>query len=588
MKKSYVILSLLLTAVLGYVFSFLYQPELNTGVSHRTGRIDISTSFKDNEKAPFIIKYEESNLAPAEWMKNNKRFGYVIENTNQRAEFEITANKDCDITLNLRGPWILKDKNNRNAGIFEQWVDFKRIKINGKNILKKVTPVWHNKPFNYTFKIRRNETVHIKARWKKHYEKTDVSLLFIVLVLSFLFSYKVVKYLASFKVLELRSRIDIVFLSFFAVILFLPMSNISTLEKSTQENRILAKKPHFLLSNAKINTSYGTEFENWFNDRFFGRAWLIKGYSKLQNKLLKYKKNKQAFQLDDDMIFNTDILKQLLRPIPNNDLELFSLNISKLQSFCNIHNIKLYIIIPPAKEDVFKEKFPLFNPDKTSPIDALVRYIHNHNNLDIMYPRNIYLQKHKDFTHFKTDHHWTEYGAFLAYQQFEEILRKDFPDITLLTESDFDIFYNKKPRLGSFKNLFDRPFYDGSDCNRLSLSSKDCPLQYNYKYYNHKDRQNLHIKYGPINMSRVTHYDKGINKRVTLLGNSYGGFLMQFLPYNFKDTQMLRVNNEEKNVKNVYDMKRFEKHILDFQTDILIFYLASSYIYEFKNLYPKD
>ena len=68
--------------------------------------------------------------------------------------------------------------------------------------------------------------------------------LFIILATFYFFiTYKVVKYLARFKVEKNYSRIDIVFLSMFFTLLFVPMLKISDAEKSVQENRMLAKKP---------------------------------------------------------------------------------------------------------------------------------------------------------------------------------------------------------------------------------------------------------------------------------------------------------------------------------------------------------
>ena len=73
----------------------------------------------------------------------------------------------------------------------------------------------------------------------------DFYALIILATLYFLIAYKVVRYLSHFKIEEHHSRIDIVFLAVFFALLFVPMLHISDAEKSTQENRMLAKKPDF-------------------------------------------------------------------------------------------------------------------------------------------------------------------------------------------------------------------------------------------------------------------------------------------------------------------------------------------------------
>ena len=207
-----------------------------------------------------------------------------------------------------------------------------------------------------------------------------------------------------------------------------------------------------------------------------------------------------------------------------------------------------------------------------------------HNHIDVVYPRDIYLQPHKDFTHYKTDHHWTEYGAFLGYKELMKEIKKKHQEITILEESDFDVFYKNLPRPGGYTKDFQRSFNKGSDCRRLGITD-DCPLEYAYKYYNHKDMKNKRIKKGPLPSSYITEYEKGTDKKVTIVGNSYGGYLMEFLPFTFKNVQWLRTNNNQSGVKNYEDMRRFEKHIVDFNTDILIYYMASPYVLHLQDMY---
>lgn len=428
-----------------------------------------------------------------------------------------------------------------------------------------------------------------KSFWHNNDMQIDWCRLIIFTAVAFMLMYKFVQYLSKFKIEKNHSRIDIVFLAVFFVLLFLPMSNISDALKSKYENRMLAKKPQLTMLGNGLN-DYGEKFNAWYNDRFFGRNLLILLHSSLNFIIPRYVENKLAIKLPDDMIFNKVILKRLINPIKHTELEKISQNIAKLQKFAKQNNIELYIMIPPAKEDLYLDSlqniYADINPQRNV-IKDLQKYILEKNKLEIIYPRDVYLNSYKDFTHYKTDHHWTEFGAFLGYQRLIENIRQKHPDIISLSEDDFDVFYKNKPRYGNFKDLFNRPFYDGSGCKLLGVRSL-CPLSYKYKYYEHKNRANLKVKLGPMNMSRITHYNNGLDVNVTLLGNSYGGFLMEFLPYNFQNVQYLRVNNAEKGVTNVYDMKRFEKYILDFRTDILIFYLASSYFNDFTNLYKED
>lgn len=102
----------------------------------------------------------------------------------------------------------------------------------------------------------------------------DILIFITLFTLFFWFYFKLFAWLVKLKWVQNNSCIEIVFLAVFFGLLFIPMSNISDAEKSSQENRMLAKFPSLLL-NGQLNKAYGADFEKWFNDRFAGRNLLI-------------------------------------------------------------------------------------------------------------------------------------------------------------------------------------------------------------------------------------------------------------------------------------------------------------------------
>ncbi|MBR1841050.1 MAG: hypothetical protein IJ778_02860 [Alphaproteobacteria bacterium] len=590
------ILTIFLTIILILLFAPLFSDNLIAGMwlssfHNKAARVDIQNAADENV-AVKVTEVQSPSWHNVEYQKRRKNTAVIngtISSKWRKFTVEFEAVNDGNITILWRGPYFVF-----NAKQYPVLVDFRSMEVNGKQIFKDRKTCKFDNPLKYVITVKKGEIIKLSFEARKHHWRfSDLRrfysmnwlLFFSVIILAFLLSYKSIQYVSKFKIMEHNSRIDIVFVVAFVVLLFVPMSHISTVTKSVQENRMLAKYPSLL--DKTLNLNYGKQFEKWFNDRFFGREYLLNAYYTWNYNINKYKRNNLAIKSPDDTIFNLNLIKYFLKPISEENMKIISENIAKLQRFAKKNNIDLYLLIPPAKEDIYlyKLKDVYVNIDKNnSIIYPLNDYILKHNNIELIYPRNLYFNDYTDLTHNKTDHHWSEFGAFLGYQELLKRIKEKHPDIKILQKEDFEFLYNEKPRRGGFKNLFDRPFYTGSDCRRLGLKSL-CPLHDKYKYFNHKDRENLQVKRGPIDMSRITHYDKGFPKRVTLLGNSYGGFLMSFLPYTFSDVQMLRVNNQERGVSNVYDMKRFEKHILDFHTDILIFYLASSYALNFKDLY---
>lgn len=583
-----IVLSLLF--IIGIIFSQLNNnPSFNeTFFKNKVARIDIIPIKGKNIK---ISVKSDGNADYPERMKNKQGQGAVlnipITKFWKTYPIRIILNKPGELKFIFRGPW--KNDGHGNLPIF---VNYKNLQINGSDVFIPLN-ISHDNSFSKSVTVKNNELeLSVDARIpsvtiRDIIENNPVNpyVLFSLFIIVLFILRKIVRYCANFYKTK-YSRIDIVFLTIFFVILFLPMSHISDATKSEQENRMLASEPKLLLK-GNINNNYGKDFEQWFNDRFCGRNTLINAYSSLKMSIYAYMQNTLEVEGSDEYIFQKMLYEEMSNKIPEDKIRLISRNIASLQNFAKKNNIDLYIIIPPSKEDVYGYKLGNMinniNP-QDSIIYPLTKFISQNNKINIIYPRELFLKKHKDYTHYKVDHHWTEFGAFIGYNELLKEMQKKHSDIRLLNESDFNTFYSPKVETGSIIGKNGRDFSNGSDCKRLGIS-KLCPSVSGYKYYDHKNANELEIDTGPMKMSKITHYEKGIDANVTLLGNSYGRYLMQFIPYSFKNVQYLRVNNNEEIKTKAYDMSRFEKHILDFNTDILVFYLPSAYWHNFMDLY---
>ena len=129
-------------------------------------------------------------------------------------------------------------------------------------------------PESETVSLIYNKPVDLKSSTK--FDIKILMILIVIAVLSFLLSYKLTSYLADFKTLNNASRMDIVFLFIFFILLFIPMSHIDTQsDKSEKENRVLAEYKPFIKDKI-INLDYGNDFEKWFNDRFYTRTVIVR------------------------------------------------------------------------------------------------------------------------------------------------------------------------------------------------------------------------------------------------------------------------------------------------------------------------
>ena len=122
-----------------------------------TARIDVFCDYQDNI-------FSIDNQTPTDWMRKANHLGYVLQQDGNKMDKQIKINQDISLTICLRGP----DKRDKDNTPIPVWVDFTSLTINGNEILSRVTPVWHNRPFNYTIKLQKGDVVNLHAEWVKH------------------------------------------------------------------------------------------------------------------------------------------------------------------------------------------------------------------------------------------------------------------------------------------------------------------------------------------------------------------------------------------------------------------------------------
>ena len=175
-----------------------------------------------------------------------------------------------------------------------------------------------------------------------------------------------------------------------------------------------------------------------------------------------------------------------------------------------------------------------------------------------------------NYVYFKTEHHWTDDGAFVAYKELMKEIRKKHKDIPILKQEDFTISYNNLVKAGWFQEY------------NWGTSTLNMPKPFvrklhniNYRYYKYKDYNLLQKKTVdiPNHLSKYFYYPKGVDYRVILLGSSVNENLCQFIPFTFKNVFRLRnITVRNHPVKEEFKiMKYHEKEMLDYKPDIIIF-----------------
>ena len=564
------LISVLMTMAVVYLFSPIYiSSEQRLNIHNHTARIDIFNKGAEGNKIAILSDVEHSE---PEWCQKDDGSCSVLSEKisyfwkSYKIKFEVVG--DGAVRVILRGP----DKKDKNGERYKILVEYKDFKVNGNTVFSEASSFWHNEFYEHTFNAKNGDVVELDVKIKRHvfdWQSIDKLMFLSVLILTFFFCYRLVQYVAKFKIVENNSRIDIVFLIVFLVLLFIPASHISSAEKSFLERRTLAKFPQFSLQNEDGN-NFGVQFGNWFNDRFSGRETAIKIYNKVRYKLVSsfYTTSQGCVNKKTKWLGNCGWRRSLFS---QEDLAKASRSVAKLMNFAHQHNIKVYFLIAPSQGSVYgKNIFPWYvNDNEHEQVYQMADYLKEKNGIDVIYPyEKIKEKSEEEFMFFKTDTHWTDAAAFIAYNEVMDKIKDDFKDIKINKEDDFEYYYSNKVRTAEEKG-----FYNGRNYEILGLDDEKF-FNVKYKYFMHLDRKDTRQNsefFGKQNYT-VRHfaYDKG-KYNLTLFGDSFGENLWPIIPYSFKNTLRIYTYVPSRDLleRNI-NIKRFEDDILKNNTDVLV------------------
>ncbi len=177
-------------------------------------------------------------------------------------------------------------------------------------------------------------------------------------------------------------------------------------EYSDLENKQLASMPDFSWEEL-INNEYTPKFETYVNDQFVLRDSWINIKSRMEWLFTKVENNGIIYGEED----------QLFAKFFSLDEEQFETNSSALSEFVKRHGEKVSVLIAPVASNILSDRLPFDPPmvDENLLIDQIYSAAEGANIIDV----RTTLKEHDDeYIYYRNDHHWTTYGAYLAYLEY--------------------------------------------------------------------------------------------------------------------------------------------------------------------------
>ena len=132
-----------------------------------SARIDIKNFGNDKNRVGITTS---AKVSQPTWFTNTQGIGQVVEVNKKIQNISIKAIQDGKLRLDFKG----QDKRFEGTR-FPVWVDYKSIKIDGKEILSAPIATWHDKPFRYEMPVKDGQVVKVEVVQQYHqYDKDEL------------------------------------------------------------------------------------------------------------------------------------------------------------------------------------------------------------------------------------------------------------------------------------------------------------------------------------------------------------------------------------------------------------------------------
>ena len=573
-------------------------------VFNKEARLDFAYSGVITRDEPFLYQSKPNPFYTSFFygVGSNVRWACLSLRAGEKWEklsIQLKALQNGEITIAFRGPEAYNDY----GRLYPVLVDWRSLKINRKVISGESQTVFLKKPFCKRVSVKKDEILCVEGEFRRHRFKIhdftgliSENLWYFITgnLLIFFLIYRLLGFFAKHR--ERLRTSDTLLLVIFFPCLFFPMINISDEVKSARENRMLAEKPKIEgILKGDINTE---GYEKWFDDHFCGRDALIKLHDVVRNQvsyiirthcsevsgqqhqppwsqLRRAHLHLQSPQpLNEGIYFKENNWGFLTPLVPDLDRKpAFSQsivrNLVQLNQFCQQHKIKLYVFEVPKKEVIYKEflrkRYGFDEKEfiKISQIQETIRSEVKKHHIPYIYLYEPLRDATKqDFVFFKCSHHWTDWGAFIGYCELMKEIRKDFPDMPLVSIRDYRKSQNWLYRDDYLEN------YRLPWILYQTFNAKDMNDRTPYNYYDHKNGAKMTVKVERFMKDFA--YPEG-KHTLMLIGTSQNEDLLHFLPYSAAQTKYIRLNKGQVKYADEFKIiKLYKKDILAFKPEILV------------------
>ncbi len=345
-------------------------------------------------------------------------------------------------------------------------------------------------------------------------------------------------------------------------LLCMPMLNnalVSPKNFSDLENRVLTTTIKWNEEMLKSGV-LAERVENFVQDQFPGRDSFVNLKSNVAY-LLGRKENNGVYIGKEGYLFGK----------PSSQSDIFTDNLEALQILLERLNDKITLLTVPSSGLIYEDKLPFginAHEQREAVDDFKIAVDGKGNYIDLL----TLFEKHRDEEiYFKTDHHWTSYGAYMAYKAMMEKLSlkpvqlQDFQKKTI--EGFYGTYYSKFR--GNFVSSEQFTYYDFDDKNLeikyIGVDDKESTLFFE-EYLKERDKYKMFLG-GNDGLVTIKNEEALYEEKVLILKDSYANAMVPYLSKTFKEIHLLDLRYYNASLKDYMEKENFDEVILLFGMD---------------------
>ena len=347
---------------------------------------------------------------------------------------------------------------------------------------------------------------------------------------------------------------------FLLLFLVLPKSSYSQTER-----RYLSEKPHFTVTRL-LDGSYTEDWEAYIADHFPGRTAFVGMYRSTQV-ALGNSGGSGVYVGSDGCLF----------ALPNRDETRLQSNIAAIKSFATATPAPVTVMVVPSAGAILSEKLPKnhLSYHDSEELEAMAEALSPSVSRVDLYQRFRDSEK-KDSLYFKTDHHWTSDGAYLAYTAYCEEKGLSPRQSSTFIKKDYKGFYGTLyAKSGSWNTPADTltlwepkdsvsvEIHDDSTGKTKTYDSFFFPTAFTgpdpYNIYFDGNHRLVHIHNEKAEGKLLVIKDSYANAFVPFLAHHYGDIYMVDLRYYRQNTvSAFLAENDISDVLFLYSLNQLE------------------------------